>query len=92
MSEFPDSDGSAEGELPSQAAIDLQKAVAAEEDLLAGAPSLDVDGPRVHEEVNAGPTEETEVTAYLIEESLRYGPQLSRLDDSRRNPDDDAGA
>ena len=89
MSEFADSDGSTEGELPSQAEIDLQKAVAAEEHLLAGAPSLAVDGPRVHEELHAGPTEDTALTAYLIDESVRYGPHLSRLDDSRRKPDDD---
>jgi len=89
MSEVPDSDRPAEADPESQAAIDLRNAVAAEERLLAGAPSLAVDGPRVREEVDAGPTDQTALAADLIEESLSYGPQLSRLDDSRRTPDDD---
>ncbi|MDQ1716289.1 MAG: hypothetical protein QOE89_242 [Pseudonocardiales bacterium] len=65
----------------------MQEAVRAEEPLLDAAPSLEVDGPRVRAELDAGPTEQTAITANLIQESLIHGPALANFDRRNRNED-----
>jgi hypothetical protein len=66
--------GPASNEPPTEVEIELQEAVRAEERLLDAAPSLEVDGPRVRAELDAGPTEQTAITANLIQESLIQVP------------------
>jgi hypothetical protein len=75
-----DSDDVTSDAAPSQQEIDLQEAVLAEQQLLDDAPSLAVEGPQVRAELDAGPTDDTALTAHLIEDSLAYGPRLSNLD------------
>lgn len=58
---------------------DLGDAVAAEQKLLHGAPSLAEDGPRMRRDSDAGPTSETMLSASQILESQGLGARLQNL-------------
>ena len=58
---------------------DLGDAVAAEQRLLAGAPSLAKDGPKARRDSDSGPTADTMLTASEILEAQNLGPRLKNL-------------
>ena len=58
----------------------LSDAVTAEEELLARAPSLAKDGPRVHRDSDDGATAEIMLTASEILEAQGLGPRLRSLE------------